>query len=148
MSENTITPKKGESNPKLEEIERLQKAMAILDLQPIDISRKTGISKRTIENYIYENNQIGGKLLRSLFLDLGISSDWLLFGNGAMLAKIEPVIAEEKQSYTSDNPRINRMINFLKDWESYSTPDEQAWLEMEFKLNIKPYKEYLDEQRD
>ena len=146
MTENTITQKNLGSKKKIGEILRFIKAMSALNLQIPDIATKTGLSNRTVENCIYSNYPIGGKLLRELHKNFGISIDWLLSGNGNMMAATEDEIAEEKAIYSSDNPRTDRMINFLKDWSSYASEDDQAWLEMELKFNIKQYKEYLDGQ--
>ena len=148
MTKDTIHSKNERGKKKIGEILRLKKAMAVLNIQPIDIADKTGLSQRTIENCLYGNNPIGGKLLRQLHSKYGLSIDWLIAGTGQMMAQTENEIAEEKQIYSSDNPRTERIINQIKDWMSYADPDQQAWLETELKFKILHFVPHLDKKKD
>ena len=139
----TIPPKNRGSNKKIGEILRLQKIMDVFNLQPVDIANKTGVSERTILNSIYENVPVGGKLLRGLHLELGVSMDWLVSGTGHMTSA-NSQIAETEPEYSSSNPRTARVIAFIQDWMTYANEDEQAWLETELKFNLKQYKNYLE----
>lgn len=49
------------------------------------ISAEIDVPKRTITNYVYESGQLSGAVLRGMALKYGVSSDWLLTGNGPML---------------------------------------------------------------
>jgi len=140
----TITPKNRLSKKKIGEISRLQLVMQHLNLQPVDISNKTGVSERTINNSIYENSPVGGKLLRGLHLNLGVSVDWLLSGDGQMMVQSNE-IAEPAVKYSGANPRTMRIITFIQDWMTYADEDEQAWLETELKFNLKQYRKFLED---
>lgn len=140
----TITPKNRLSKKKIGEISRLQLVMDHLDLQAADISKETGVSERTINNSIYENSPIGGKLLRGMHLNLGVSIDWLLSGNGQMMIKANEA-AEPVSKYSSSNPRATRIMTFIQDWMAYANEDEQAWLETELKFNLKQYRKFLED---
>jgi len=69
---------------KSEEIQRFLQMMEVLQETPSSIEEKTGISARTINNYIWGNTPLGGSLLRSLLEQFSISVDWLLTGRGEM----------------------------------------------------------------
>jgi len=143
----TITPKNRGSNKKIGEIERLIKVMDTLDLQPIDIAKKTSVSERTILNSIYENAPLGGKLLRGLHLEIGVSIDWVLSGTGNMML-MNNEIAENQAVYSYENPRTSRIVSFIQDWMTYANEDEQAWLETELKFNINQYRKFLENKND
>ena len=67
------------------EIERFLMLLDSLDETPATIEEKTGISSRTINNYIWNDTPLGGVLLRALADGFAISVDWLLTGRGTML---------------------------------------------------------------
>lgn len=144
MTRETLTPNFKSDKKKIGEIARLQKLMTALNLQPIDIANKTGVSERTIINSIYEDSPLGGKLLRSIHLELGVSLDWLLSGIGNMMTSANE-IAEPMAEYSAGNPRAMRIVNFIQDWMTYADEDEQAWLETELKFNLAQYRKYLQD---
>lgn len=140
----TITPKKRSYKKKIGEVQRLIEFMDSKDWEPIDLSRETGVSERTIKNCIWNNTEVGGQLLRALHLKLGVSIDWLLSGDGNMTTGI----SETKAAYTADS-RAERMIKFIKKWMSEASSDEQAWLEIQFTFSCPPYRDFIgkrDEQ--
>jgi len=139
----TITPKNRSSKQKSGEILRFLMFMDVEKLQVDDIAEKTGVSKRTITHCIYDGNSLGGKLLRGLHSNYGVSIDWLLSGTGHMTAPTNE-IAEPEAKYSSSNPRTTRMIAFIQDWMTYANEDEQAWLETELKFNLKQYQKFLE----
>lgn len=130
----TVALKNGGNKKKRGEILRLQAFMRLKNLQPIDISTETGVSERTIKNAIYDDVQLGGKLLRALHLNYSVSIDWLLTGNGQMFISLQPEVAEGSAIYSSDSNRTLRIIGLVRDWMSYATEDEQAWLETDLKI--------------
>lgn len=79
-------------NPKSPEIERLQALLAALGETPASLETKTGIAARTINNCIWNDQPLGGRLLRALAEQFGASIDWLVMGRGAMFA-------DQEQSY-------------------------------------------------
>lgn len=142
MTIETITPKKWIGKKKHGEIFRLQLFMAEMNLKPIDIQNDTGVTVRTITNSIYEEKPIGSKFMRELHARYGVSIDWLISGIGHMMVSHNSV-AEDKQHYATGNDRAARIIAFIKDWSTYASEDEQAWLETELKFNLSQYRQYL-----
>ncbi len=71
-------------NRKSPEIERLQSLLAELGETPATLETKTGIAARTINNCIWGDQPLGGRLLRALAEQFGASIDWLVMGRGAM----------------------------------------------------------------
>ncbi len=119
--------------------------MQILDIQPVDIANKTGISERTVKNGIWDNKPISGKLLRALYTHYQVSMDWLASGNGPMFCNSADHIAEDSAVY-GDNPRTARIVDLINEWMSFANPDEQAWLETELKFKMHVYKEYFSKK--
>lgn len=142
MTENTLTPINRSNKQKSGEILRFLKFMDVNKLQVADISQKTGVSKRTITHCIYDGNALGGKLLRQLNQNYGVSIDWIISGYGVMKAQIDE-ITEPEAKHSTHNPRTTRIIAFINDWMTYATEDEQAWLETQLKFHFKQYQEYL-----
>lgn len=66
------------------EIIRLKKLFDALKLSTDQVADLTGVAKRTIENYLWNDVQIGGTLLRQLHNNYDASIDWLLTGQGSM----------------------------------------------------------------
>lgn len=66
------------------EITRLLHLLSVLNEKPADMAEKTGISDRTITNFLWNDTPIGGHLLRQLHQVYGVSIDWLLSGHGEM----------------------------------------------------------------
>ncbi|WFP48549.1 helix-turn-helix transcriptional regulator [Methylomonas sp. EFPC3] len=73
-------------NRKSPEIVRLQSLLAELGETPASLETKTGIAARTINNCIWGDQPLGGRLLRALAEQFGVSIDWLVMGRGAMFA--------------------------------------------------------------
>jgi hypothetical protein len=96
----TISPKKNNANKKRGEVQRLIQLMRFKKIQPVDLSVLTKVSKRTIENTIWNNEEIGGRLLRSLHQNLGVSLDWLLAGSGEMFIDAAAAITPDQTSTT------------------------------------------------
>ena len=138
----TISPKNGGGKNKIGEILRLLLAMETLNIQPIDIANKSGLSERTIKNGIYDNKPLSGKLLRAINTHYQVSMDWLASGKGAMFCNTGAYVAEETAQYTS-NPRTQRIIDLINEFMSVADADQQAWLETQIKFNLHTYKEYL-----
>ena len=76
---------------KSQEIARFISLLDALNESPGSIEEKTGISARTINNYIWNDSPLGGPLLRVLAVDFGVSVDWLLTGRGEMFIDNRPV---------------------------------------------------------
>jgi len=138
----TISPKNGGDKNKIGEILRFLLAMETLNIQPIDIANKSGLSERTIKNGIYDNKPISGKLLRAINTHYQVSMDWLASGNGQMFCKSANKISENTPDYDS-NPRTTRIIELVSEFMSFADADQQAWLETQIKFDMHTYKEYL-----
>ncbi len=108
-----MTRKQSKKSP---EIERLLDVMATLKETPSSMEEKTGISARTINNYIWGDNPLGGQLLRSLNEQYGVSIDWLLTGRGTMFMQ-----ADKQQN----PPRF--LVRFQEDFQA-DTFQDQLWL--------------------
>ncbi|QSB02009.1 helix-turn-helix transcriptional regulator [Methylomonas sp. EFPC1] len=67
------------------EIQRLLQVLEALNETPETLADKTGLSARTINNYIWNDSPLGGPLLRALADGFAVSVDWLLTGRGSML---------------------------------------------------------------
>lgn len=102
--------------PKSAEIKRLQAVLSALNESPASIEEKTGISARTINNYIWGDAPLGGQLLRALAEQFGISVDWLITGRGEMFLESKPATKQ---------PRF--LVEFLNDMQPDSFQD-QLWL--------------------
>lgn len=77
--------------PKSPEIQRFISLLDALNETPGTLEEKTGISARTINNYIWCDNPIGGQLLRVLADQFAVSVDWFLTGQGEMFIDDKPV---------------------------------------------------------
>jgi transcriptional regulator with XRE-family HTH domain len=75
------------------EIQRFLQLLDALNETPATLEEKTGISSRTINNYIWGDTPLGGSLLRVLSEQFGVSIDWILTGNGSLFANNENVSA-------------------------------------------------------
>lgn len=110
----TISPKKNDVKQKRGEVIRLIELMKSLKMQASDLSIVTKVSKRTIENTIWNDEEIGGRLLRSLHQNLGVSLDWLLVGVGSMFVKksVESM-AVNNENKTLITGNANQAINTI-----------------------------------
>ena len=134
MTEKTLTPKFRVSKKKTGEISRLVQFMESSGLHPVDISKETDVSERTIKNCIYDDLPLGGKLLRILNLKYGVSIDWLLTGNGSMLMTEKTVPAPD---FCADDERLARIVTGLQEWITCATDAEYTWLEYEVLQTLK-----------
>lgn len=66
---------------------RLKECFNALALSLDEIENITGVPKRTITNYLWNDQHIGGTLLRQLQRRFNVSVDWLLSGEGSMFLK-------------------------------------------------------------
>ena len=82
-----------EQKVKTEEILRLKAIFKRLGKTRAEIAEETGIAERTITNYEWNNQPIGGQLLRQLQSRYGVSLDWLLTGRGVMFLEDLPLPA-------------------------------------------------------
>ncbi len=74
------------------EITRFLSVLDSLKETPTTLAEKTGVSERTINNYIWGDMPIGGQLLRVLIANYAVSVDWLLTGRGAMFLDDKQVV--------------------------------------------------------
>jgi transcriptional regulator with XRE-family HTH domain len=72
------------------EIQRFLQLLDALNETPATLEEKTGISARTINNYIWGDTPLGGSLLRALANGFSVSVDWLMTGRGDMLTESLP----------------------------------------------------------
>jgi transcriptional regulator with XRE-family HTH domain len=72
------------------EIQRFLQLLDALNETPATLEEKTGISARTINNYIWGDTPLGGSLLRALANGFAVSVDWLMTGRGDMLTESVP----------------------------------------------------------
>lgn len=143
-----VAAKKRRVNKKSPEISRFILFKDRLGLQVADIAKETDTSERTINNFIWRDEPIGGHLLRQLHEKYHVSLDWLLSGEGEMLLDQGN---ESKSAYTvtlGDNQRAQRMCLFIKQFMESETLEEQIKLEMSFKSSIPQYQQFLDDHYD
>ncbi|MFZ2405499.1 MAG: helix-turn-helix transcriptional regulator [Methylobacter sp.] len=139
---NTILPKKGNVHKKIPEIERFRLFLKSSRVKTSDIAKETDSSERTINNYIWKNLPLGGQLLRHLCTRYNVSIDWLLTGRGSML--LDEVNEQASVYVVSDvNPRAMRICSFVQEFMQSASDDERAWLEMQVKLHVPQYVEFL-----
>jgi transcriptional regulator with XRE-family HTH domain len=139
-----VAAKKRRVNKKSPEISRFILFKERLGLHVADIAKETDTSERTINNFIWRDEPIGGHLLRQLHEKYHVSLDWLLSGEGEMLLEQGD---EPKSSYTvalGDNQRAQRMCLFIKQFMEAETLEEQIKLEMSFKNSIPQYQQFLE----
>ncbi|MEE7625416.1 helix-turn-helix transcriptional regulator [Methylobacter sp. Wu8] len=145
---NTITHKKGSVNKKIPEIERFKQVLKVLGIKTIDISKESGISVRTINNYIWRNTPLGGQLLRYLNEKYKVSIDWVVSGQGFMLLN---GVTEPVQVYAvapDEGKEAKRVMTFFDEFLREASSDEQVWLDMQLKLHIPQYVRFLDRYRE
>jgi len=148
---NTVTAKKRRVNKKSPEISRFILFKDRLGLQVSDIAKETETSERTINNFIWRNEPLGGHLLRKLHEKYHVSLDWLLAGHGEMLLDIEGRSTGSQSGNTvtlGDNTRAQRMCLFIKQFMESETLEEQIKLEMNFKSSIPQYQQFLEDHYD
>lgn len=133
MTEKTLTPNFRFSKKKTGEIARLVEFMEAKHLQPFDISKVSDVSERTIKNCIYDDTPIGGKLLRSLHLNFGVSLDWLLSGNGSMFCTEKTVLQPPVEG---QEPGIQELVALISDWMNHATDQERTWLLVDIKQRL------------
>ncbi len=144
---NKITRKTRGSRDKTPEITRLLLFMNTLGLKAADIASKTGVSERTITNFIWGNSPIGAQLLRELHANYGVSIDWLLSGAGAMLLNRTAEPAGVYEVTPGSDLRVRRMCALIQELMDEATPDEQAGLETHFKLMMSQYQQMLSAKK-
>ena len=69
--------------------ERLQEVINQLNISQAELARKAGVGKGLISNYLNpnDNKQPGGQFALKLEKTLGVSSDWLLEGEGEIFTE-------------------------------------------------------------
>jgi len=77
------------------EIQRLLHVLKVLQETPSGMAEKTGVSERTINNYIWGDMPIGGALLRGLVEAYAVSADWLLTGRGELFIDGHEALADD-----------------------------------------------------
>ena len=92
------------------EIERLYQVMAELDETPETLAERTNVSARTINNYMWGDQPLGGHLLRALRKQCDVSIDWLLTGQGDMFADspIDHSIPAQLIQKRDDEPDLSK----------------------------------------
>lgn len=74
----------------------------------------------------------------------GASLDWLLLGLGPMRPD---VMAHPGAPGTPpEDPRVARMVAFIRRWQASRDPDEMAWLERTLARNVPEYSQWLADQ--
>lgn len=145
MTEHTLALIFMRDKKKIGEILRFQRYLDQSGMQPADLAEITGVSERTITNAVYQNIPLGGKFLRELLLKLGVSTDWLLTGNGHMYVNRPDQVEESSQAYPAIPPtRIDHIADFLREWSTYASDQEQIWLEQEMRFRLPQFADYMD----
>lgn len=147
----TITHEKRSSREKSQEIVRFLQVMKALNLKYVDIARETEIPERTITSFVWENKSLGGQLLRKLHMKFGVSLDWILSGAGSMFWRTDDKSAEPVGQYAVkpvEDPRDKRMLMFVDQFIHSASADEKTWLEIQLKLHVPQYVNFLEERRE
>lgn len=143
---------------KIGEINRLVSFLKERNMELSDFAKEIGVSERTLQNSVYDNNPLGPKVLRG-FVKTGGSLDWLLTGKGAMFLEtpyprtatasfIRDKITEEQVNHEyPGSARAQRITVFINHWLANHSDDEQAWFEIDFKKNYREYADWLDKNR-
>lgn len=135
MTEKTLTPNFRLSKKKTGEIARLVQFMEANSLQAIDISKDSDVSERTIKNCIYDDTPIGGKLLRILHSNFGVSLDWLLTGQGSMYIT-EKKALQVREPPPGEDPRIQQIITAISEWMEHASEQERNWLLVDIRQRL------------
>lgn len=146
-----VTAKKRRVNKKSPEISRFILFKERVGIHVADIAKETDTSERTINNFIWRDEPIGGHLLRQLHEKYHVSLDWLLAGIGEMLIDLGDKTKQPKSAYVvtlGDNARAQRMCLFIKQFMECETLEEQIKLEMSFKSSIPQYQQFLEDHYD
>lgn len=136
MTEKTLTPNFRLSKKKSGEIARLVQFMEANGLQPVDISKDSDVSERTVKNCIYDDSPIGGKLLRILHLKFGVSLDWLLTGHGSMFITQKSALHSVREPQPDEDPRIHEMVAAINEWMAHANEQERNWLLVDIKQRL------------
>jgi len=75
----------------------------------------------------------------------GLSLDWLLLGLGEPLASARD-IADLDPDY-GDEPRLARLLGFLRHWFAAHDEDGRAWLEMQLARAVPEYAEWVAQRK-
>jgi hypothetical protein len=76
----------------------------------------------------------------------GVSMDWLLFGVGDMhrgASETGSAPSTPAPTLSNPGPAVERLARFVNWWYVNRSPDEMAWLEMQFKRTFPEYGEWL-----
>ena len=128
MTDEKLAPNLRSNKKKSGEIQRLMLVMGHFGFELFDFANKCAVSERTLKNHIYEDKPIGGALLRSIHLNLGVSIDWLISGRGLML--LSGKVADERPDYSVTDD-LSGFGNELANWRGAATDEEWNWLQIE-----------------
>lgn len=90
-------------------------------------------------------------MLRQLHEKYHVSLDWLLAGTGEMLLEHGDHDKEPKVGYSvtlDDNARAQRLCLFIQKFMASASQQEQIQFEMQLRLSIPQYKEFLEDFYD
>lgn len=142
-----VSPKNKRVKEKSPEIQRFKALIKHLNIEVVDMAKETGIAERTIMNFIWQDMPIGSHLLRELHSKYNVSLDWLLAGQGDMLLG-QGGKPHEPAGAPVENSRTRRMCLFIRKFMESAPDDVQIWLEMQLKIHVPQYLQFLEKYRE
>jgi len=83
-----------------------------------ELSRKTGVPRRTLENYLSGKSEPKASVIAEICTVLDVSAEWLLTGEGSM--QLNKVVTLDKTSKSADN----------YNWNAAGLANGRVWLEI------------------
>lgn len=116
------------------EIKRFLQFVKSRRLKWAELADSTEISERTITNYVYNDEPIGGPLLRKLLEIYGVSIDWIFSGKGHMYVEGTEMGADYQMSHSEEEPLIpyiehTDITNFQDFWWLTAKALEQSLMQ-------------------
>jgi len=110
---------------------RLQKAINSKNIKPIELSKKTGIDKSQISNYLSGNYKANSNNLTLLADALGVSETWLLG-------------YDENIYVNANNKKLDELELLFSKYKNILTDDDKATMKFLIEKRIKE----IDEQNN
>jgi hypothetical protein len=119
-------------------IDRIQQVLGVRT--DIAVAGHFGHSNSTVSSW-RARNKVPYEECVNLAIRKGVSLDWLLLGTGEPQAGAHG-ISDVAAGY-GDEPRLARLMGFLRTWFSSHGEDDKAWLEMQMARAVPEYAEWV-----
>lgn len=118
-------------------IDRIQKVLGVRT--DIAVGSHFGLASSAVSGW-RQRNKVPYAECVNLAGEKGVSLDWLLLGLGEMYPG---AAAYQVHEDAPTDPRMQRVMGFLANWNATRTDDDKAWLEMQLARNIPEYAEWV-----